>query len=185
MCAVLVGAYVVHQLRYLLAYRSGAADALAAQGHTYLAQVVCPLIGSVLALAMGQLLWSLARPAPESKHRTSALHLIVPAAAALLGVYTVQELLEGALAAGHPVGLDGVLGSGGWLAVPLSLLTGFVVAFLLAHVDAAADRARYRMRVPLRRVLLRVVLSPLMGGARRDLCIGCHIAGRAPPLATL
>lgn len=185
MCAVLIGAYVVHQLRYLLAYRSGAADALAEQGHAYLAQIVCPLIGSMLALAMGQLLWSLARPGRESKRRMRGLGLVVPAAAALLGVYTVQELLEGALAAGHPVGLDGVLGSGGWLALPLSLVTGFVVALLLVQVDAAADRARYRMQLPIRLVFLRVVLAPLARVACRDLCIGCHIAGRAPPLATL
>lgn len=185
MCAVLIGAYVVHQLRYLLAYRSGAADALAVQGHAYLAQVLCPLIGSMLALAMGHALWSLARPVPESRRRVRGLGLIVPAAAALLGIYAVQELLEGALATGHPVGLDGVLGAGGWLAVPLSLVAGFVVALLIVQVDAAADRARYRMRVPIRLTPLRVVLAPLTRAAHRDLCIGCHIAGRAPPLPTL
>lgn len=185
MCAVLVGAYVVHQLRYLLAYRSGAADALATQGHAYLAQIVCPLIGSLLAAAMGQLLWSLAQPVPESRRRTRGLGLVIPAAVALLGVYTVQELLEGALAAGHPVGLYGVLGSGGWLALPLSLATGFVVALALVHVEAVADRGRMRMRMPIRLMVRGVVVAPLTRERLRDLCIGRHIAGRAPPLPTV
>ncbi len=185
MCAVLVGAYMVHQLRYVLAYRSGAADALAEQGHTYLAQAVCPLIGSLLALAAGQLLWALARPVPISRRGASRLALAASAAGAVLGVYTAQELLEGALAAGHPVGLDGVIGSGGWLALPLSLLVGIGVALLLVHVEEAAEDTRVRVPFSIRLTLPLVVLTPAAPERPRNLCIGRHIAGRGPPLPML
>ena len=59
----------------------------------------------------------------------------------LLAVYVAQESLEGQLAAGHPAGLTGILGHGGWLAILLSAAAGAVVALALRGASAAIELA--------------------------------------------
>src|SRR6202011_2666918 len=48
--------------------------------------------------------------------------------AALLTIYVAQELLEGWFSSGHAAGLAGVLGYGGWWAIPAALCVGLVLA---------------------------------------------------------
>jgi hypothetical protein len=175
-------AYAVHQLRFELGYGSGSSAALAAQGHGYL-DSLAPWLGILLALGLGSLLIRIARAsagARDARSGRSFARLAGVAWALLLAAYVVQEWLEGAFAAGHPAGLAGVFGHGGWWAVPLSGLAALAVAALLRLADAVVDAVSPGPQplfphpgAPLLRPVAATVpsLSPL---ARRS-------AGRAPP----
>lgn len=119
------GALGVHEGRYLLGYGSDADRALAQHGHAYLSLASALTGGLVvvagLALALGL---SRARPAP------SRAVTWLRASAALGLIYTAQELAEGAFSPGHPVGVAGVFGHGGWTAFGLALAFGALIAAL-------------------------------------------------------
>ena len=53
-----------------------------------------------------------------------------------MAVFIAQETVEGMLAAAHPAGVAAVLGHGGWIAAPIALAVGRVVAYLLGGLDA-------------------------------------------------
>ena len=114
-------ALVVHQLRYALAYGSRANAELAAQGHSYLHSLVPWMV-----LAAGAALSSFLRRAvhaartgdPGPLGRLSAPVLWLLTTALLVVVYAGQEGLEELFSAGHPTGAAGVVGHGGWWAVP-------------------------------------------------------------------
>ena len=179
---------LVHQLRYVLAYGGGADRALSEQGHAYLSSVT-PWVVFICAAALGAFLGRLARAwrLGEAEEHSAASPLAVvwlTAAAGLIALYTGQELLEGLLASGHPPGLMGVFGDGGWWAVPAALLVGGVltlalrgarvairlVAALRATAQAPARRAPSVTRAPAS-----LLLSPLRPMA-------AAAPGRAPPL---
>jgi hypothetical protein len=113
MALVSVGAYTVHELLYLVGYGREASQALGEQGHGYLG-VVGPLVGGVLALTLGWFLAGLVRPGDRGRpgRLRSLRSRWLASSGGLFAVYVVQELLEGALAAGHPAGVAGVLGAG-------------------------------------------------------------------------
>lgn len=184
-------ALLVHQLRYELAFGSDAPRALAMQGHAYLTSSM-PWIVLLTTLALGAALGSLARRwaggggASAAPRRLAGLHVWLLVAGALFGVYAGQELLEGWLAAGHPFGLAGVLGAGGWLALPLALAVGGALTLVLrAHAAASTVLAERR---PLR-VRLSAAAEALLGAVRiAPALIGSaplarRAAGRAPPRA--
>ena len=123
-----VGAFAVHQLRFALPYGRGASHALAVQGHAYLLPLAPVLVG-LLLLAFAQLLGAMARGAHGPAVRFRRLWL--GASACLTAVYGIQELIEGLVSPGHPGGLEGVAGHGGWLALPLSILVGFLILILV------------------------------------------------------
>jgi hypothetical protein len=178
----------LHQLRYLLAYGGGTGQELEKEGHQYLSALAAPIAMSV-AILVGLFLARLASAwrageAEEGGPRRGFLRLMLTIAAALLAIYSCQELLEGMLSSGHPGGLEGVFGDGGWWAVPLSLACGLMIAAALRGVRAAIrwaatrhgrPKASYGRPTPAPRprrlALPRPV--PLAGAA----------AGRAPPLA--
>src|ERR1019366_4753159 len=60
--------------------------------------------------------------------------------AGLVAIYATQELLEELLASGHPGGVAGVFGHGGWWAVP-------VAAIVAAGITALQRVARVVLRV--------------------------------------
>jgi hypothetical protein len=116
--------------------------------------------------------------------RRGFLRLALLIGAALLALYSCQELLEGMLSSGHPGGFDGVFGDGGWWAVPLSLACGLVIAAALRGARAAIRWAAARhlrpkashgrpTPAPRPRRLVLPRPAPLAGAA----------AGRAPPHA--
>src|SRR5439155_17156618 len=72
------------------------------------------------------------------------------ASSALLAVYTLQEGLEGEFSPGHPTGLVGVFGHGGWTAIPLAITIGALIALLLegARRTIIFVSARARVRLP-------------------------------------
>jgi len=170
-----VAAFAVHQLRYTIAYGSHAGQVLAAQGHSYMTSLG-PWLVLLVALGAGSFLVRLARGTNDRPQR-SPLRLWAVSAAGLLGIYVVQELVEGLYAAGHPAGLTGVFGHGGWWALPLALLFGAAIAALLYVGDlivAAVSRRIVFGPPPLVAALQAVSLPlcpPLAGAA----------AGRAPP----
>ena len=100
----------------------------------------------------------------------------------LVAIYVLQELLEGLFASGHPTGAGGVVGHGGWLALPLAVAFGAASAAILRvgyAVVAVAARlgARRVYRLPQRSLprqsFVLAPRSPLAAAA----------AGRAPPAA--
>ena len=140
----------IHQLRYAIGYGDAARHELAVQGHAYLV----PLLPFAAALGVVALASMLRAPltAPRTR-RASLRRLWANAFAALVAVYMAQELLEGALASGHPGGLAGVLGGDGWVAIALAAPAALLVALgvrgdeALAHGVAARINAR-RLAAP-------------------------------------
>jgi hypothetical protein len=127
-------AFAVHQLRYSLAFGSAAGAQLQRQGHSYLHSLV-PWIVLALALAVGGFLSALGRAMAGQRSlprfSLSFLALWLTCAVCLVAIYASQELLEGLFLTGHPAGLSGVFGYGGWWAVPAALSVGLVLAALL------------------------------------------------------
>jgi hypothetical protein len=132
--SVPAAAFAVHQLRYLLTYGDAAGAALQRQGHAYVHSLV-PWIVLLLALAVGAFLSGLGRALVKqtsvTRYSFSLLGLWILCSASLVAIYASQESLEGLLATGHPGGLAGVFGNGGWWAIPAALCVGFVLAALL------------------------------------------------------
>jgi hypothetical protein len=126
-------ALLVHQLRYLLAYGSGAGAELSRQGHAYLHSVV-PWIVLCLATVGGLGLRALGRAfrdqATPRRYGISLVGLWALCTVVLVLLFAVQETLEGWFAAGHPAGWVGVFGYGGWWAVPAAAGVGLVLAGL-------------------------------------------------------
>lgn len=154
----------LHQLRWLLV------PATPEPSHGYI-PFAGALAGLLVTLAAAQLLdrASMARRTGRGEAAglpyRSAWWL---AATALLAIFSVQELFEGAL-----------LTSGFWLAVPLAVTFGALVALVLAGasavVAAAARRFRRHSRAP-------VVRRPAARFARPAGILATHLAGRAPPI---
>jgi hypothetical protein len=176
-------ALVVHQARYTLAYGSRANAELAAQGHSYLHSVVP---WTILALGIGasSFLRRAARATRTGESgaftRLSAAALWAITTAGLLAIYLVQETLEALSASGHPTGFAGLLGHGGFWAVPAAaavalgvvavLRLGRAVLRLASRLAPQAARLRgTRARLPFSVAL--VAPTPLALAA----------AGRAPP----
>ncbi len=179
---IALAALAVHQLRYLLAYGSGAHEQLARQGHGYLLEALPILAGFAIATLAGGLLRVALSAAPAPSIGSPRTRAIIYAAT-VLSVFVVQETAEGLLGAGHASGLGAVFAGGGWLALPLSLLFGSICAALdggLARVEGlvaapgtSLPSRRPRCRVTAGRTWLRIA------AASRPLEFG--LARRPPP----
>jgi hypothetical protein len=138
---VAVGWWSVHQLRYLIAYGGDTGEALRHQGHAYLGPVT-PLLGALLVLVLARLVVRATLPPAGRSPRAQRLAVLWPAcAAAIMALYSAQEAIEGLLASGHPTGLYGIFGQGGWVAVPLAVGAGFAVAAALRIGERLEARA--------------------------------------------
>jgi hypothetical protein len=119
-----LGAFALHQLRYLIA----PGGVSAAEGHRYMGDLLPPL--SVLLLAA--LLATLLRGTEAaSRTRVPPARRALLFAGALLAIYSSQELLEGLMAAGHSASPIALLAAGGWVALPLASAIGALAALLL------------------------------------------------------
>jgi hypothetical protein len=172
-------AFAVHQLRYMLAYGSHAGRELAETGHSYLHSVV-PWLVLLIALVAGGFLRALGRAfagrpsAPRYKMSLAALWLAC--SLCLVAIYAGQEFLEGLFATGHPSGLIGIFGYGGWWSIPAAAGVGFVLAALLyganwlvrrvAEARAGAQPGWSGRPLPVVRPrdAVLVGLAPLVGG---------------------
>jgi hypothetical protein len=177
-------ALVVHQARFTLAYGARANAQLAAQGHSYLQSVVP---WTILALGIGASMF-LRRAALAARTGKSGAFTRVSAAAlwsittlALVAIYAVQESLEGLEMSGHPSGVAGVFGHGGWWAVPAAAVVALGVVAVLrlgravlrfASRLAHGSRSLRGLRLPVPFSVALVAPAPLALAA----------AGRAPPL---
>jgi hypothetical protein len=179
-------ALVVHQARYSLTYGPRASAELAVQGHAYLHSLVP---WTVLALGVGASMFvrrvaqAVRTGSSGTFTRLSITGLWSITTLALLAVYTVQETLEALSISGHPAGVSGVFGHGGWWALPAAAVVALGVVALLrlgravlrlaSRCAGAATRARRAcMRLPSSIAL--VAPSPL----------ALARAGRAPPRRT-
>jgi hypothetical protein len=180
-----IAALAVHELRYVLANGGSSGRELAATGHSYLSSLT-PWLILALAMWLGALVGRLARAwrfGEVDGHQVAARWVWLAASASLVAIYAGQELLEGLFATGHPAGLQGIFGSGGWWALPAAVVVGGLVALAVRGGRAAVEFvARLRRRpttaghdlAPVRRPrsIFLTPASPLAGGA----------PGRAPPL---
>jgi hypothetical protein len=182
MASLGAGALAVHELRYLAAFGSRSEEALAHQGHAYL-NTLTPLVGLALAGVLGHVLYRLAWGREATDRRGPSRAAAAAAfAAGLLAIYIGQELLEGAVATGHPAGWHGVFGHGGWLAVPFSAGLGLALSLLVGCARAAVARARRVLRLPVFRPIATPSQPPALGDVTPAAApLARHLAGRAPP----
>ena len=89
----------------------------------------------------------------------------------------MQETLEGFVASGHPQGLAGVFGHGGWWAVPLAAIAALALALALRVADSLVRRAE---EPPSRRSIAPLFV-PLAAAPLRARPLATAAAGRAPP----
>jgi len=146
------GALAVHQLRYWLAFGSNATVELRAQGHSYLHSLV-PWIVLLLAISAGVFLRALGRAlggrCSLPRHTLSFAALWLVCAACLVAIYVCQEFLEGLFATGHPGGLTGIFGYGGWWSVPAALAVGLVLAAVFHGARWILRGVAQRRRLPV------------------------------------
>ncbi len=172
-------AFAVHELRYLLAFGGGAGAELQRTGHSYLHSLV-PWLVLALSLVIGGFLRALGRAfsgqRSAARYTMSFVGLWLVCAAALVAIYFSQESLEGLFATGHPGGLAGIFGYGGWWSVPAAVCVGLVLAAAFHGarwvLDEVAERrartvparARPRVVMPRPRDVRLPRLAPLAGG---------------------
>jgi hypothetical protein len=180
-------ALAVHQLRYRLAFGNGAGAELARQGHSYLHSLV-PWIVLLIALAVGAFLHGMGRAvagqrsAPRFTLSLAALWLL--STACLIGIYVAQEMLEGLWATGHPAGLAGVFGYGGWWAIPAAACVGLVLAAVFHGARWVLDEVAERWgRAPaVRGTRPRIARRPHVVWPSRLLPLAGGWSPRGPPL---
>jgi hypothetical protein len=172
-------ALAVHQLRYVLAYGAASGAELQRTGHSYLNSLV-PWLVALIALAAGCFLRSLGRAlagrTSVGGFTCSFAGLWAACAGALVAIFFCQEFLEGVFATGHPAGLTGVFGYGGWWAIPAAACIGLVLAAVFHGARwavqevgrrwgrAAAAPARSVAVAPRPYQVLVPRLAPLLGG---------------------
>jgi hypothetical protein len=179
-----VAALGVHELRYRLAYGPQADSALASQGHAYL-DSLAPWLVLLLGLACGTFLVRAAgalagRGGLTPRRSFAALWLL--ASASLVAIFTAQELLEGVFAAGHPAGLSGLVGHGGWWALAASVAVGGGVAAVLRLASEVVASIVRLVPSARRRIARAAVVRPRSVALPRRGALASAAAGRAPPL---
>ena len=183
---IAAGSLVVHEGRYVAGYGEQSHSAQADQGHAYLWDAVVPTIEVLLALTVGALVLAFVRAmrglAPEPRP-VAFVPAWVRATLALQAVYTTQELAEGWLASGHPPGVAGVLGHGGWTAFAIAVAVGALIALLLRGAVAAVRwaAARGSAAAPPAEPALRDRQLPVAPLLRQLAPLARGDAGRAPP----
>jgi hypothetical protein len=184
--AVAAAALALHELRYRLAEvgPGGAAATPAGHGYVPFAQAVAVLL-LVVAGAAG--LRATARGADRRPGPGGLARDWARASAVLLLVHLGQEGTERLLApGGAALGPEAVLGGGAWVAVPLAIALGAVVALLLrgAHHAERAVGAAARPR-PLGPPGSAALPSERVAAPDRRLpgALATGGAGRAPPIS--
>jgi hypothetical protein len=178
-------ALLVHQLRYTLAYGPSSGAELAAQGHSYQHSLIPWTIfalGVGLWLFLRRLLGTLSSGDAGPLARVGLPALWAVTTLGLLAIYALQESLEGLYAAGHPGGVAGVFGHGGWWAVPAAAAVALAVVALLNLGRRLLTAAEHTARRPTW-VLELDVPAPLAVAHVRSHPLASSAAGRAPPSA--
>ena len=180
------GAFAVHQLRYWLAFHGGAGFELQRTGHSYLHSVV-PWLVLLLAVAVGAFLLALGRAfggqRTVARYGISFVALWLICAAALVAIYATQEFLEGLLATGHPGGLIGIFGFGGWWSIPAAACVALVLAAIFHGARWALDEIADRRRClsPTAAIPVPNLPAPLSALLPRLAPLADGWSGRGPP----
>jgi hypothetical protein len=157
---IALGAFVVHQLRYLVGEGAGG------QGHSYLGVVLPVLMVLAAASAVGATVVALST-GPANRRSAGWMTCTV----ALLVIFAAQETAEGLAPFAH----------GGWIAVPIAILVGRIVSLLLAAFRSIEQRLAVTRPTPRAPSVLGRArpcrARPLMG---KPLAFG--LARRPPPL---
>jgi hypothetical protein len=127
-----LGAFALHQLRFLLAFGGSSSAELAQQGHRYMPDLLPPIAVLALAAALATVVRGTEAASPA---RTSLSRGVRFFTGALLAIFAGQEMLESLVAAGHPSGPGAVLGHGGLVVVPLALAIGALSALLVRALE--------------------------------------------------
>ena len=138
-----IGVLAVHELRYRLAFGEAAGAMLAAHGHGYLA-VVTPLVAALLALGAGTAIarWACGGATGRRPRRLSVLWPLL--SATLVAGFSAQEIVEGALAGGHPAGWAALFAGDGWVAFALAPLVALPLALFVPFTRMSAGCAGER-----------------------------------------
>lgn len=178
-------ALVVHQARFSLAYGMRANAELTAQGHSYLHSLVP---WTILALGIGGSLFvRRVAQAARTGHsgtftRLSATVLWAITTVGLVAIYAVQETLEALTNSGHPAGVSGVLGHGGWYAIPAAAVVALAVVAVL-RLGRAVLHLATRFAPPAARLYLPSLQAPFSVALVAATPLALAAAGRAPPVA--
>ena len=180
---LLLASQGLHDLRFLIAPGQDSGATLAGHADLWHLIVTGPGIAIVVALVVATLVVGAAAQPTTMPGRSVRIRRLWPlAAAALLAIYGSQELLEGLVGHGHEGGIETLTSPGGWVAAPLAVALGGLVA-LAVRVTRAADALAITARV---RLSLRfAALTTLTPGAHaRPIrpVLSEHRAGRAPPV---
>jgi hypothetical protein len=174
-----VGAFALHQLRYLIVPGAESAEVGA---HGYMTALLPPIAVLALAGAVATLIRGTEGASPT---RVPLSRRIALFAAALLAIYVGQESLEAVLTVGHSGQIAAVFSGGAWVAIPLALLIGALGALLaralevIERVIAVTHAERRRSRAPA--VRGRALPARGLRLAARPLAFG--LARRPPPRA--
>jgi hypothetical protein len=179
----------VHQLRFMLAFGGGAGAELSRQGHSYLHSLV-PWIVLLVGLGAGAFLFALARALGGQRsvprHALSFGALWLVCSLCLVAIFVTQEFLEGLFAAGHPAGLAGIFGYGGWWSIPAAACVGLALAAVFEGASwvlrEVADRHRGRPQPATRPDSCWPRISSI--DTLRPRPLASCAAGRAPPAAS-
>ena len=153
---------------------------LARQGHSYLHSLV-PWIVLLIGVAVGGFLWALGRALAGQRslprYTLSLAALWLVCSACLVAIYVSQEFLEGLFATGHPAGLAGIFGYGGWWSIPAALCVGLVLAAVFHGARWVLDEVAQRRASPL------VGSAAPRSGDRRAHAMSCCRGSRRWPRA--
>ncbi|MGB9186164.1 MAG: hypothetical protein WCB67_19105, partial [Solirubrobacteraceae bacterium] len=148
---------------------------------------VVPWIMLVVGLGVGAFLWALGRAlrgqTSGPRYTLSLGALWIVCSSCLVAIYVGQEFLEGLLAVGHPAGLAGILGSGGWWSIPAALCIGLVLAVVFHGARWVLDELAHRARTPAHFASVRRVGAPRVIDVvvRRPSPLAEGWSGRGPP----
>jgi hypothetical protein len=130
-------ALVLHQARYAVGHGDGAAEALARDGHVHMGMALPVTLTVAVALAVVTLLLAaFARPR-QTKAGRDPRERAIRCALLVLCAFCAQELIEGAVSASHPGGLEALLGHGGAAVLPLAVVFGCLVSLAVDALGAA------------------------------------------------
>lgn len=179
-------AFAVHELRFVLAFGGHAGVELQSTGHSYLHSLV-PWVVFLIAVSVGGFLWALGRALSGQtsmpRYTLSLTGLWVVCSAALIAIYVSQEFLEGLFATGHPAGLAGIFGYGGWWSIPAAMCVGLVLASVFHGARCVLDEVAKRRAVPVASPRGHAVALPMPRNAflPRLLPLAEGWSGRGPP----
>ena len=178
------GALSLHELSYWLV---DGVSGVGGHRHSYI-PLAAGLVTILLLLACASFVRTLVyatRGIEDEGHPPSFRVLWPLLTAALLGVFSLQEWVEGWVTPGHPAGVGHVASHIGPAGLAVAVAIASLIALLLrgarSAVAAIARRhlaPRPRRRAPVATPPLRPIFVPLL-----DVLAG-NLAGRAPPLSS-